>query len=164
VICLGKETMVAGWLEEWNRLRKKGDVLNKIEIIELRSDPKYGKFFAHQPAKARVTIKRVRAKRASPKIQVKITDFISPTIIERLKQQASILPPHIDDWRVMVDSVMIDAAYDGSVFNIVLADLPEKKTDLVAGKYELDAPAGETIVAVKITDMLGEEVLVTRRV
>jgi hypothetical protein len=32
----------------------------------------------------------------------------------------------------------------------------------VNGKYELPAPKGKTTVAVKIIDMLGEEVLVTR--
>ena len=47
---------------------------------------------------------------------------------------------------------------------MALADVPERKTDLVAGVYELDAPAGETTVAVKVTDMLGEEVLKTHRV
>ncbi len=72
------------------------------------------------------------------------------------------LSPQIDDWRAMVDSVMIDTAYDGQVFNVVLADVPEKKSDLVSGKYVLDAPKDETTVAVKITDMLGEEVLVVR--
>jgi hypothetical protein len=61
----------------------------------------------------------------------------------------------------MVDSVMIDPAYDGQVFRVALADVPEKKSDLVAGEYELDAPATPTRVAVKITDMLGEEVLKT---
>lgn len=63
--------------------------------------------------------------------------------------------------RAMVDCMMIDPAYDGHIFNVVLADVPEKKTDFVAGKYELPAPNGETTVAVKIIDMLGEEVLVT---
>jgi hypothetical protein len=46
--------------------------------------------------------------------------------------------------------------------------VPERKDDLVAGRYELLAPggpeAGETTVAFKIVDMLGEEVLVTRTV
>jgi adenine-specific DNA-methyltransferase len=41
--------------------------------------------------------------------------------------------------------------------------VPPKKSDLVAGHYDLDAPEGETTIAVKITDMLGEEVLVTQR-
>jgi DNA modification methylase len=159
VVCLGKETAADGWLEDWNRLRKQGDVPNKIEVIELRTDPRYGKFFVHQPATARVSITRDQGK-----IRVEIQDFISPTIIERLKQQSGLLTPQIDDWRAMVDSVMIDLAYNGEVFNVAFADVPPKKSDLVAGQYDLDALEGETTVAVKITDMLGEEVLVTQRI
>jgi DNA modification methylase len=154
VVCLGKELAVEAWLEEWNRLRKKGDVPNKIEVVELRTDPKYGKFIAHQPARAKVSIRRVK-----DKLVIEIEDFISPAIIERLSQQEGVLKPKITDWRAMVDSVMIDPAYDGKVFNIALSDVPEKKSDLVTGKYELPAPKVKTTVAVKITDMLGEEVL-----
>ena len=92
-----------------------------------------------------------------------IQDFSSPTIIQRLKQHAGSPSPQSDDWRAMVDSVMIDNAYDGQVFNRVLAAAPERKTDLVGGDHELDAPSGATTVAVKVTDMLGEEVLEVRR-
>jgi hypothetical protein len=159
VVCLGKELSVDGWLEDWNRLRKHAKTPNKIEVIELRTDPKYGKFIAHQPAQAKVTIAR-----KGDKIAVEILDFISPTILERLQSQAGLLNPKIDDWRAMVDCVMIDLAYDGKVFNIALADVPEKKADFVQGKYELSAPKGKTTVAVKITDMLGEEVLATKAV
>jgi adenine-specific DNA-methyltransferase len=49
------------------------------------------------------------------------------------------------------------------VFNIQVLDVPERKQDLVSGEYELDAPPEPAMVAVKITDMLGEEVLVTER-
>lgn len=159
VVCLGKELTVDAWLADWNRLRKRGDVPNKIEIIELRTDPKYGKFIAHQPARAKVDVAR-----KADKLVVEIKDFISPSIIERLQSQAGLLQPKIDDWRAMVDCVMIDPAHDGKVFNIALADVPEKKTDFVQARYELDAPKGKTTVAVKITDMLGEEVLVRKEV
>jgi predicted nucleic acid-binding protein len=57
-----------------------------------------------------------------------------------------------------------DTAYYGEVFNIALSDVLERKNDLVVGRYELPAPKGETTVAVKIVDMLGEEVLVTEEV
>lgn len=159
IVCLGKETTVDSWLDDWNRLRRKGDVPNKISVIELRTDPKYGKFIVHKPASARVSIARVK-----DKLKVIIKDFISPTIIERLGQQTGVVQPKIDDWRQMVDSVMIDPAYDGKVFNIALSDVPEKKDDFVHGEYELDAPARTTTVAVKITDMLGEEVLVDQTI
>ena len=156
LVCLGMELAAASWIEDWNRLRKGKDAVNRIAVIELRTDPKYGKFIQHEPACARVKI--------APKnrtLVVDIEDFISPTILERLSQQAGLLKPKIDDWRAMVDCVMIDSAYDGKVFNVALSDVPEKKTDLVAGRYELPAPNGKTTVAVKIIDMLGEEVLVS---
>ena len=47
------------------------------------------------------------------------------------------------------------------VFNVALADVPERKQDLVAGRYELPAPPAGSTVAVKIIDMLGEELVVT---
>jgi len=62
----------------------------------------------------------------------------------------------------MVDSVAIDTAYNGQFSNIALSDVPERKSDLVSGGYDLPAPPDETTVAVKITDVLGEEVLVTQ--
>lgn len=67
----------------------------------------------------------------------------------------------VTDWRSMVDCVMVDTDYDGRVFDVVLSDVPEKKNDLVEGAYELPAPDGPATVAVKIVDMLGEEVLVS---
>ncbi len=66
VVGLGKEYAVEAWLEEWNKLRKQGNIPNKIEVIELRSDPKYGGFFTHEPAKAKVTF-RVESGSSLPK-------------------------------------------------------------------------------------------------
>lgn len=39
-----------------------------------------------------------------------------------------------------------------------------KNNDLVKGEYELEIPKKKTKVAVKIIDMLGEEVLFTKEV
>jgi hypothetical protein len=140
-------------------MRRGKEAVNRIEVVELRTDPKYGKFFKHEAARA-----RVKARRGRGAVVVEIQDFISPSIIERLDQQAPLLKPKIDDWRAMVDCVLIDAAYDGNVFTITLSDMPERKGDLVAGRYEIpDAKAGQTI-AVKILDMLGEEVLSVHKV
>ena len=182
VVCLGKEMAVDPWLEEYNKRRP----INKIEVIELRTDQKYGKFFVHQPAQAQVRIERVQTSEVlevdrasktslagkstlstetSPEtsevLAVEIEDFISPTIVERLELDIPLFKAQIPDWRAMVDVVLIDTAYDGEVFDIDLSDVPEKKDDLVNGHYEMPAPDGPTTVAVKIIDMLGEEVLVT---
>jgi len=155
VVCLGKELAADAWLEEYNKHRP----VNRIEVIELRTDQKYGKFFLHQPAHAEVHIER-----RDTTIIVEIEDFISPTIVERLEIDTPLFKAQIPDWRAMVDVVLIDTAYDGEVFNIVLSDVPERKKDLVSGHYEMDAPEGPTTVAVKIIDMLGEEVLVMAEV
>jgi adenine-specific DNA-methyltransferase len=153
VVCLGRELACEGWLDNHNRLRP----INKIRLIELRTDPKYGKFFEHRPAAARVTFTP-----AGDRVRVRVDDFVSPSIIERLSGQEGVLAPQIADWRAMVDSVFIDPAFDGEVFNVGLADIPERKQDLVDGEYLLarsdSGPARP--VAVRITDMLGEEVLV----
>lgn len=159
VVCLGKELAADAWIEDWNRLRRGAGAVNRIEVIELRTDARYGKFFIHKPASAKVKVSRENGR-----LLVEIQDFVSPTIIERLSQQSGVLTPVIEDWRAMVDCVMIDPAYDGKVFNIALSDIPEKKDDLVSGTYTLPAPDSETTVAVKIIDMLGEEVLELHRV
>lgn len=158
VVGYGKELAVQTWLEDWNRNRKRTGLPNQIDVKDLRVDAKSGGFFVHKPAEA-----NIKFKRAGDKVNIEIEDFLSPTVIERLKSQAGILTPQIKDWRSMVDSVMIDSNYDGKVFNITLADVPEKKNDLVEGKYEVEAKKSSTI-AVKITDMLGEEVLVVKEV
>ena len=159
VVSLGKELAADAWAEEWNRLRKKGDVPNKLEIIELRTHPKYGKFIRHEPARVRIKVSRKEGE-----IGVVIEDFISPTILERLSQQTSVVKPHIDDWRSMVDCVMIDTDYDGKVFNVCLSDVPEKKSDVVNGEYHIPSSKTKTNVAVKVIDMLGEELVEVKQV
>lgn len=98
--------------------------------------------------------------RADGRLRVRVDDVISPSILERLSGQEGVLAPHIDDWRAMVDFVAIDTAYDGEVFDVDLIDIPERRSDLVDGAYEMDAPDGDRPAAVRLTDMLGEEILV----
>ena len=158
LVCLGMELAAQSWLEDWNRHRGT-DFPNKVEVIELRTDPKYAGFIQHDPAAAKVSIQR-----DGDKVKVEIEDFISPTIIKRLDMEQSLFKAKITDWRSQVDCVMIDPNYDGQVFNVALSDVPGKKNDLVDGTYELPTPVGKTKVAVKIIDMLGEEVLVVDEV
>lgn len=157
VVSLGIEHGAREWLDNWNRLRKGKNAANRITSIELRTDQKYGKFFQHQPASAQVTMTR-----KGKTVRIEIDDVLSPTVIERLQQQAGIVRPQIDDWRAMVDSVMIDPAYDGAIFTVALADVPVRKQDLVEGRYEIETPAKPSTVAVRITDVLGEEMLIVR--
>jgi len=159
IVCLGMELAAKAWINDWNRLRKGKNAANRVHTIELRTDERYGRFIRHEPARAKVEVRR-----RQEELHITVEEFISPAIVERLQQQVGVLQPAIEDWRAMVDCVMIDPAWDGRVFNVVLADVPERKSELVTGRYELPAPAAPSTVAVKIVDMLGEEVLVTATV
>lgn len=155
VVCLGKELAVDPWIEEWN----KKHAVNKITMIELKTDKKYGRFLIHKSPEAKVKIER-----KGTKANIEIEDFISPTIIERLNIDNKLFKVKVPDFRAMIDSVLIDTNFGGDTFHIVFSDVPEKKTDLVMGKYELEIPEQKTMIAVKIIDMLGEEVLFVKEV
>ena len=43
-------------IDEWNRLRKRKDAANRIEVIELKTDSRDGQFLRHEPARARVLL------------------------------------------------------------------------------------------------------------
>lgn len=155
VVCLGMELAARAWAEQHNRTRP----INRFHIIELRTDRKYGGFIKHEPLSA-----VIEAQRKGDQLVVEITDVFSPTIMQRLNMEEGLFRAHIEDWRAVVDCVLIDTAYNGELFNVVLSDVPAKKQDLVAGRYELNAPLPGSTVAVKVIDMLGEEVVVTREI
>lgn len=152
VVCLGMELAARAWLENYNRNRP----LNKFHLIELRTDAKYGGFIKHEPLTAAVNIRR-----DGDVLRVEVVDVLSPTIVKRLNMEQGLFRAQIDDWRAVVDCIMIDTAYDGQTFNVTLSDVPERRSDLVQGVYKLPAPPPGSVVAVKIIDMLGEEVIVT---
>jgi len=155
VVCLGKELAVDPWIDEWNKKHP----VNKISVIELKTDKKYGNFLIHKPPEAKLKIER-----KGTKANIEIEDFISPTIIERLNIDNKLFKVKVPDFRSMIDSVLIDTNFCGDTFHIVFSDVPEKKTDLVMGKYELEIPEEKTMIAVKIIDMLGEEVLIVEEI
>jgi len=151
IVCLGKELAIDPWIDEWNKKHP----VNKIKVIELKTDKKYGGFLIHKPAEAKIKVQR----QDKDKAIIEIQDFISPTIIERLNIDNKLFKVKIPDFRCMIDTILIDNSYDGKIFHVVYSDVPEKKDDLVKGKYEIEVPESKTKVAVKIIDMLGEEVI-----
>jgi adenine-specific DNA-methyltransferase len=59
-----------------------------------------------------------------------------------------------------VESVEIDSDYDGRVFCPALADAPQARRAQVEGQYILAAPTGAATVAVRVTDVLGNEAII----
>ena len=151
VVSLGQEHKAREWVAQYNHNRP----VNKIHLTELRTDRKAGGFIKHEPMSVQAHLQR-----EDDKLIVRIDDVVSPSIIARLDLQEGIFRASIPDWRAVVDCVLIDTQHDGDIFNVTLADVPARKQDLVAGRYELPAPPAGAAVAVKVIDMLGEECVV----
>src|SRR5690606_12547231 len=75
-----------------------------------------------------------------------------------LLQKLSIMKENVEDWKELVESVMIDWNYDGAVLEPTIVDIPEKN-ELVQGIYEIPKDAGT--IRLKITDLLSESCEVT---
>jgi DNA modification methylase len=155
IVCLGEESQVKPWIVDYNKKHPVG----KISVIELRTDKKYGKFLVHHPPEAKVGIKR-KAKN----VEIKVENFISHSIIERIKSDEPVVDIQINDFRMMIDSILIDTKYDGKIFNVKYSDIPSKKDDFVEGSYELPIKSTKCKVAIKIIDMLGEEILIVKEI
>ena len=151
VVSLGQEHKAREWVAQYNHNRP----VNKIHLTELRTDRKAGGFIKHEPMSVQAHLQR-----EDDKLIVRIDDVVSPSIIARLDLQEGIFRASIPDWRAVVDCVLIDTQHNGDIFNVTLADVPARKQDLVAGRYELPAPPAGAAVAVKVIDMLGEECVV----
>ncbi|MBQ9241773.1 MAG: site-specific DNA-methyltransferase [Proteobacteria bacterium] len=113
-----------------------------LEIVDLLRDKKDLRF--KRESDARVQIVSRQNKRF-----VEIQSFYPMNLLQKL----SIEHQDIEDWRELVDSVLIDWNYDEVTFSPTTLDIPDKK-DLVSGKYEV--PEGVGRIHVKITDLLSE--------
>ena len=70
-----------------------------------------------------------------------------------LMQKLSLQKDYVEDWRQLVESIMIDWNYDGVVMQPTVTDIPGKN-ELVQGLYDIPEDAGT--VKIKITDLLSE--------
>lgn len=70
-----------------------------------------------------------------------------------LLQKLSVQKESVEDWRQLVESIMIDWNYDGVVMQPAVMDIPGKN-ELVEGVYDIPDDAGT--IKVKITDLLSE--------
>lgn len=95
--------------------------------------------------------------------EAKITQENGILTIERfypmnLLQKLSLETEKVEDWRELVESVMIDFNYGGGALEPSVIDIPEKN-ELVKGSYPIPDDAGT--IRVKITDVLSESLEVT---
>lgn len=110
------------------------DVLRDRQDIEFKRD-----------SEARVVVKNGH---------LVIDNFYPMNLLSKLSLQKE----RVDEWRELVESIMIDWNYDGAILQPQVVDIPEKD-ELVAGRYQIPADAGT--IRVKITDLLSESLEVT---
>ena len=110
-----------------------------VEVVDILRD-RAGLDF-RRDSEAKVTVKNG---------ELVIERFYPMNLLQKLSRQKE----SVEDWRELVESVLIDWNYDGSVLEPAVVDIPAKKTDLVIGRYEVPNDAGT--IQVKITDLLSE--------
>ena len=147
VLCNGSEP---GMQEELNTENQRRPI-NKIIIRDIHLEG----VTTFEPARAEVDFKR-----KENSVTITISEYISPTILDRLDINRTVFDEHIADFRAQIDCILIDTDYTGKHFTIVESDVPEKKEDFVEGEYTVSLPHSDARVAVKIIDMLGEETVV----
>lgn len=148
VFCYGFESGMLEEIESWNHLHP----INKIFVREIGREG----ITTFEPAHA-----VVRFERNDQKVKITITDYISPTILDRLDLDRTIFDEHVEDFRAQIDYLLVDTDFTGQYFNRVECDVPKKQQDFINGEYTVTIPRPDARVAVKIVDMVGEETIVT---
>ena len=132
IVCMGHEPdLKAGLVQELSQY-----VLD-VEILDILHDKK--DLQLKREAEADIV-------REGNKLVIR--EFYPMNLMQKLSLQKDY---YVDDWRQLVDSIMIDWNYDGVVMQPAVMDIPDKKS-LVAGVYDIPDNAG--IIRVKITDLL----------
>ncbi len=147
IICSGSELDIDEEIASHNKLRP----MNRIDYRDIQKDG----IMAFDQAQAEVEIVK-----KDGKVSVEIKEYFSPSILKRLDLDRTVFDEQITDFRAQIDVVLIDTDYNGKTFNICISDVPEKKKDFVKAKYEFEIKDKKQKIAVKIIDMMGEEVLI----
>ncbi len=133
LICMGHEPDLKAALE----LAVKPYKID-VEVVDILRD------------KSQLEFKRdSSAKLVIEKDELVIESFYPMNLLQKLSLQKE----QVDDWRELVESIMVDWNYDGAILQPTIIDIPEKN-ELVKGCYKIPEEAGT--IRVKITDLLSE--------
>ena len=133
IVCMGHEPDLKGALEQ-----KLIDYKVDIEIMDILRN------------KAELQLKRdseAEVVREGDKLVIR--SFYPMNLMQKLSLQKE----YVEEWRQLVDSVMIDWNFDGAIMQPKVTDIPGKN-ELVKGIYDIPEDAGT--IKVKITDILSE--------
>lgn len=133
LVCMGHEPDLAAQLELAARPFK-----IDVEVVDILRDKSDLEF--KRDSQAKVSIK---------KGELVIERFYPMNLLQKL----SIQKESVEDWKELVESVLIDWNYDGAVLQPAVVDIPGRD-ELVKGAYKAPDDAGT--IRVKITDLLSE--------
>jgi site-specific DNA-methyltransferase (adenine-specific)/adenine-specific DNA-methyltransferase len=133
LVCMGHEPDLKAGFEQMV-----GTFKIDIEIVDILRDKSALEF--KREATANVELKHD---------ELVIKEFYPMNLLQKLSLQKE----NVEEWRQLVDSIMIDYNYDGETLNPQIMDIPEKN-DLVKGRYSI--PKNHGRIKVKITDLLSE--------
>lgn len=133
IVCMGHEPDLKGALEQ-----SLSEYKIDIQIVDILRD------------KANLLLKReAEAEIVREGNKLVIRSFYPLNLMQKLSLQRE----YVEDWKQLVESVMIDWNYDGVVMEPTVTDVPDKKS-FVTGIYDIPESAGT--IKVKITDLLSE--------
>ncbi|WP_319001942.1 site-specific DNA-methyltransferase [Clostridium algoriphilum] len=133
LVCMGHEPDLKASLE-----RELTGYILDIEIVDILRD----KSMLQLKREAEAVVKKVEDK-------LIIKEFYPMNLLQKLSLQKD----YVEDWKQLVESIVIDWNYDGVVIQPTVIDMPGKN-ELVAGEYEIPSYAGK--IKIKITDILSE--------
>ncbi len=133
LVCMGHEPDLAAQLE----LAAKPFKID-VEVVDILRD------------KANLEFKRdSEAKITTKNGELRVEMFYPMNLLQKLSLQKDT----VEDWRELVESILIDWNYDGAVLQPAVVDIPGRN-ELVKGAYKIPEDAGT--IRVKITDLLSE--------
>ena len=133
LVCMGHEPDLKAQLE----LATKPFKID-IEVVDILRDKADLEF--KRDSEAKVVVK---------KGELVIERFFPMNLLQKLSLQKDA----VEDWRELVETILIDWNYDGAVLQPAVVDIPGKE-ELVNGAYKVPGDAGT--IRVKITDLLSE--------
>lgn len=133
LVCMGHEPDLAAALQMALHTIK-----IDIEVVDILRDKTNLEF--KRDSEAKIEVK---------KDKISIKNFYPMNLLQKL----SLMKKDVEEWRELVDAIMIDYNYDGAVFMPTLVDVPQED-GLVAGEYKLPKDTGN--IKIKITDLLSE--------
>lgn len=133
IVCMGHEPDLKASLEQ-----ELSEYKLDIEIVDILRDKK--ELQLKREAEAEIV-------REGDKLVIR--SFYPMNLLQKLSLQKE----YVEDWRQLVESIMIDWNYDGVVMQPSVTDVPGKK-EIVKGIYDIPKDSGT--IKVKITDLLSE--------